>query len=216
MPHNGIRMVCFDAGGVLVRICRSWHEGCERSGVPFRWNAEAEAMEPDRRDLNDRYQRGLLTCDEFFAGMAGVCGGLYTAEEIRTVHEGWIIEEYPGVRGLIGQLNDREDLTTGLLSNTSASHWSQGLMHGGLGVSAVGRVHHPHASHVLGLLKPSEAIYRAFERATGFQGAEILFFDDLPENVAAAAGAGWTARLIDYRTDTAAQIAGALREFGLE
>ena len=30
------RTVCFDLGGVIVRICRSWEEGCHRAGVSLR------------------------------------------------------------------------------------------------------------------------------------------------------------------------------------
>ncbi|MBK7404854.1 MAG: HAD-IA family hydrolase [Phycisphaerales bacterium] len=215
MGRDGIRMVCFDAGGVLVRICRSWREGCVRSGVPFRRNPEADARERERRELSDDYQRGVVGCADFFEQMAGLTGGLYNAEEIRRVHDAWIIGEYPGVHELILALHTRDGLTTGLLSNTSASHWSQRLMFGGGESSAVGSVRHPHASHLLGLIKPGEAIYRAFERETGFRPSEILFFDDLLDNVEGAARAGWEARRIDHEGDTASQIERALRGYGL-
>jgi FMN phosphatase YigB (HAD superfamily) len=85
-------------------------------------------------------------------------------------------------------------------------------MRGGQGVSAVGLVRHPHASHVLGLLKPGREIYNAFERETGVPGHEILFFDDLPENVQAAAEAGWNAEQIDFTRDTRVQIERSLRD----
>ena len=29
-------IVCFDIGGVLVRICRTWEEGCIAADVPLR------------------------------------------------------------------------------------------------------------------------------------------------------------------------------------
>lgn len=216
MASDGVRMVCFDAGGVLVRICRSWREGCDAAGVEFRWSEHADATEGQRRLINDDFQRGLVSGDDFFSRMAGTTGGLYTAEEIRAVHDVWILDEYDGVGELVERLNAIPDLHTGLLSNTNASHWSQALMFGGRGVSAVGRVAHPHASHLLGLTKPDPQVYRAFERETGAQPAEILFFDDLEENIVAARAAGWRAELIDYRDDTTAQILRHLRRHGVD
>lgn len=213
-PHP-IRMVCFDAGGVLVRICRSWREGCEAAGVPYRWSDRAEAGESVRREINDAYQRGELACDGYYEGMASSSGGLYVAAEIRAVHEAWILDEYPGVRGLIDRLNKAEGLSSGVLSNTSPSHWAQPHMLGGRGVSAVGSVEHPHASHLLGFLKPGVEIYRAFERETGFGPGEILFFDDLAENVQAARAIGWHAEVIDHTAVTAPQIVGHLQHHGI-
>lgn len=43
----------------------------------------------------------------------------------------------------------------------------------------------------LGLLKPDAAIYAAVEQATGLAPAQMLFVDDSPANVAAAAARGW-------------------------
>jgi HAD superfamily hydrolase (TIGR01509 family) len=46
-------------------------------------------------------------------------------------------------------------------------------------------------------LKPNPKIYEVFEQTTGCQGNEILYLDDRPENVAAAATRGWHA--IEHR-----------------
>ncbi len=215
MKTSPIRMVCFDAGGVLVRICRSWQEGCEAAGIEYRWSDAAQAGEPERQMLSDAYQRGEISCEVFFEQMAETTSGLVAADDIRAVHDAWILDEYPGVRDLICRLNHVPSLTTGLLSNTSARHWEGGLMWGGRGVSAVGSVAHPHASHLLGMLKPGQDIYRAFEQQTGFTGSEILFFDDLPDNIEAARAAGWHAEVIDYAGDTAAQTGRHLVESGV-
>ncbi|VAX40816.1 hypothetical protein MNBD_PLANCTO03-176 [hydrothermal vent metagenome] len=215
MKPNSIRMVCFDAGGVLVRICRSWEEGCRVAGIEYRWSEVVQAGEAERVAISNAYQRGEIACSEFFEQMATTAGGLYAADDIRVVHDAWILGEYPGVRELIDRLNGTDELVTGLLSNTSARHWEGLWMQGSPGGSAVGRIEHPHASHLLGLLKPGVEIYRAFEQETGYTGSEILFFDDLPENVAAARAAGWRAEVIDFAGDTARQIAGHLAACGV-
>jgi putative hydrolase of the HAD superfamily len=80
---------------------------------------------------------------------------------------------------------------------------------------AVMKLHHRHASHELGLAKPDAAIYREFERLTNSRREEILFFDDLPENIETAKSIGWQCVQIDPNTRTDTQILAALREHGV-
>jgi FMN phosphatase YigB (HAD superfamily) len=66
------------------------------------------------------------------------------------------------------------------------------------------RVRHRFASHLLGARKPDRAVFERVEAATGRAGRDVLFFDDLEENVAAARAAGWRAALVDPLGDPAA------------
>ncbi|GAB1361924.1 HAD-IA family hydrolase [Rhodobacter sp.] len=54
---------------------------------------------------------------------------------------------------------------------------------------------HAFVSGRLGLLKPDPAIYAEVERGTGLPPEALLFTDDKPENVAAAAARGWQTHL---------------------
>lgn len=209
-------IVVFDLGGVVVRICRSWQEACRAAGVPF----HARVAEPDlvtaRAPLVRAYERGELSCPDYFRSIADSTAGLYTPDEVRRLHESWILGEYAGVSDLIDDLH-HAGVATGVLSNTNASHWRQLAPgdHGPPRFPAACKPRHLHASHLLGLAKPSRDIYREFERLSGFQPASIVFFDDTPDNVRAAADAGWHARLIDHAGDPAAQMRAHLRGFGL-
>lgn len=214
MTDTPVRMVCFDAGGVLVQICRTWQERCERAGVPFRWDTEAEADSDERRAIHAEFERGRMSPDGYFDALAASADGLYTPEELHAIHVAWIAEEYPGVRVLVRALRDVPTVSTGLLSNTNAVHWMTPSMTGDTG-SAVSGLDHPHASHLLGLTKPSLEVFRAFEDESGFDAGSILFFDDLPENVNSARAAGWTAERIDHSGDTAAQIVDYLAGHGV-
>ena len=80
---------------------------------------------------------------------------------------------------------------------------------------SIGKLGRRFASHEMRLHKPDPAIYREFERSVGLAGAEILFFDDLPENVASAREVGWIAEQIDHRHGTYEQIQAALRRHGI-
>lgn len=213
-----IRCVCFDWGGVILRFCRSFAEGVRAAGLELRDGAnEAEAIAA-RRGLANQYSIGKLSRAEFLSRASLATSGIYTIEELERINHAWLIEEYPGVGAIVDELNALPHIETALLSNTTEIHWlrqhpepsrSIGIPH----FPTASKLKHRHASHLLGLLKPDDAIYAAFERETGFEPRSILFYDDLKDNVAAAQSRGWNAVQIDHTGDTAAQIRASLREF---
>jgi HAD superfamily hydrolase (TIGR01509 family) len=205
-----IRLVTFDWGGVILKHHRSWADSCVSAGVEVRQGHDRTELVMQRRALNLQFQCGKLTPQEFYPKMAGATGGLYTAAEVRRIHDAWLTEEYPGIDAVIGRLTALTRVETALLSNTNECHWARMK-----DFPTAGLLKHRHASHLLGHAKPGPDIYRAFERATGFSGAEVLFFDDVVENVAAAVEVGWRAELIDYKEDTASQVAGHLARYGV-
>jgi len=212
-----IRCVCFDWGGVILAHCRSWGEACAAAGLPLREGWDAPERVTKRRALNARFQRGQIEPDAFFAAIEAANDGLYTALETRTLHDAWLTGEYPGIAEVIRRLALVPDVETALLSNTNSEHWLRHIAAEGRDADfpTVALLKHRHASHLLGAAKPDEAIYRAFERETGFRGPEVLFFDDLTENIAAAERCGWRGALIDHTGDTARQVEWALTSRGV-
>lgn len=220
---DGQPLVIFDAGGVLVRICRTWEEGARRAGIEAPPDVMADEARARRRELSLLYQAGRLPEAEYFTRMAEAVGGAPSAGDspgactpdiIERVHDAWLVEEYPGVRALIDDLR-AAGLPTALLSNTNARHWEQMARPGGP-FAAVGRLDRWFLSHELGACKPEEAIYAAVEQAVkrdvGAPPDRIIFFDDLEENIAAADARGWRAIQVDHTGDTAAQMRHALTE----
>lgn len=204
-----VRLVCFDLGGVVVRLCRSWDEGCLAAGVEIRDRRRTPEQEERRRAAVDAYQRGELECDAFFAAVADTFNGVYAPEEVRRVHDAWIIREYEGVGDLVARLHDAR-LATACLSNTNPGHWRR--LREWPAVAALGA---RYASHQMRLLKPDERIYRAFEEAAGARGREILFFEDTPENAETARAVGWRAEVVDPAEETAPQIEHHLAAHGV-
>jgi putative hydrolase of the HAD superfamily len=207
-----IRLVCFDLGGVLVKICRSWSEGCRAAGLDVRGNSAGERAGNARRELMQLFGTGRISEHEWAEQTALALAGLYTADELRRIHHAWSRAEYDGALALIEALNARE-VSTACLSNTNHSHWTRLVHHDGQqplqGVPeypTVLSLRHRHASHLLGFAKPDAAIYRAFEQATAHAPADILFFDDLPENVAAARALGWHAERVNSHLETVPQL----------
>lgn len=218
MTKERPKLVCFDWGGVVLKICRSWEEGCAAAGLAVRPGSATPEGRAARRAWAARYQVGEITCDEFFEGASRAIDGLYSADEIRAIHDAWLIAEYPGVGEVIEKLVATPGIETGLLSNTNQRHWERHLPRS-RGVRpdfpSVGLLQHRHASHLLRLAKPQGEIYEAFERETGVRPRDILFFDDLGENIAAARARGWKAEQIDHTADTAEQIRRHLLSHGV-
>ncbi len=208
--EHPVQLVCFDVGGVLLRICRTWAEGCEAAGIDVRHDdAQFKALRSQWYALVQQHQTGRLDIDGYAEAVSALVGRMYTPQEIETIHRAWVIEEYHGVADIIDELN-AADIQTASLSNTNHAHWD-----GITRYPALARLGTLYASHELGLHKPEEAIYRAIEQRTGFADSRILFFDDLQENVEAARLIGWRAEQIDPLRCTASQIRSALDQHGV-
>lgn len=215
-----VGVVVFDWGGVLVRICRSLAEGCARAGLPLPDGHDDTEATRRRRALALPYQRGEIGPEDYYVELSALSGGLWSVEDCRRLHDAWVIEEYDGAADLTLELSEIEGLSTAMLSNTNASHWARQFP--GADGSAPEFVAPSHlrtrlASHLLGCAKPERAIYEAAAGELGFAGreAEILFFDDLPDNIEAARACGWRAERIDHTGDTVLQIREHLGRHGV-
>ncbi len=206
-------LIVFDWGGVLLRICRSWEEGCERAGLSVHEEDLTPAKREQRHALAQAYQLGKLSCDAFFEELAATTHGRISPGDAQSLHDAWLIEEYPGITQLLSDLHQLNAVSTALLSNTNAGHWRRHLS-AAAGVPpdfpAAGSLEHRFGSHLLGLAKPNDEIYHALESKTGVAPEQILFFDDLSENVQAAQRRGWRVECIDHAADPAAQMRARL------
>jgi putative hydrolase of the HAD superfamily len=219
--QGSIDLVCFDLGGVLVRIRTDWAERCRALGLDVRGSAASEITERARRSITEAHMLGQIGIDGWVREVGLTLGGLYTPREIRALHEAIMIDEYPGVGALIDDLH-RAGITTACLSNTNEAHWAA-ILHrdgehprpGEPRYPGVRRLRAHYASHLMGMTKPAPDIYRAFEKATGRRGSQILFFDDLAENVAAARALGWHAESIDESRTPSEQMRAHLAVYGL-
>lgn len=197
------RLVCFDLGGVLIRICRSWSEACALAGFELR-RADLLASQTwmsRRKAIIDRYQRGALSTSAYLSALSEAVEGLYTPSEIEQIHEVWTQDPYPGAEALIDALLDRPDVRIACLSNTNDAHWQR--LTRVTKYRLLTKLHHTLASHELRCLKPEPEIYRlAHDRFSAgaesrLSPQEVIFFDDLEDNIAAARRFGWQAWTVD-------------------
>lgn len=207
-------MVCFDLGGVVVRIHGAWEQAAAGAGLsgalPSTWSSRETVNTWQQAHL--AHHRGQLTSQQYFETVAQLSAGHYSARDVERVHHGWLIEEYPGMSELAARITARGHVTA-CLSNTNDYHWRQMLeLEGYPTVRSLGL---KLASHELQLLKPEPEIYAAALARFGCRPQEVVFFDDLLENVRAAQSCGWNAVRIDPTGSPAEQVVRALRELNV-
>jgi len=208
--RHPVKIVCVDLGGVIVRIRRSLAETLHAVGVPgYELDGIGDAQMRAYRTAVAMHQRGEHDLRTWLDAAHEALAGRIDRETIARAHDAVLIGEYPGVTSSLGAIR-AAGATTACLSNTNDRHW-EALVE----LPAMAEIEHRHASHLLGLEKPDERIFREFERVTGYAGEDILFLDDLEEHCVSARACGWNAVRIDHERDTASQIIAAARAHGV-
>jgi HAD superfamily hydrolase (TIGR01509 family) len=199
--QHPIQHVVFDIGGVLISHVRSWREAHERTTLPWHdYLGTPEFMQATRESVY-AHMSGRISSQEWYDLAAAASQGHLSSEGARAVLEAWLYEDYPRVDEVVEEIHAAGRITA-TLSNTNPVHWEQMLTTS----RVLPRIHHPHASHLLGAAKPQTEIFEAFERTTGFERHTVLYFDDVTENVEVARAFGWRAEHIDHTGDPAAQL----------
>lgn len=192
------KAVCFDLGGVVVRISYRWAEMLTRAGLPVPAHVNGEDDLASMPGF-EAFQAGDIAFDEYLAGMARHLS--LSAEQAERVHRNMLIEPFPGVAELVRELGER-GFATGCLSNTNAPHWAE--MTGTDRFPAILAMDVRLASHEIRVSKPAPEAFLAFAEACGTD--QVLLFDDSVENCEAAIRLGWHATRIDPERDPARQM----------
>ncbi len=210
MPDAPIKLVCFDLGGVLVKICGDWAEACRLAGV-----SKPTAMTDDRivqriNAINTRYEIGQIDDAAFECEVADAAG--MTPRAVAALCGVWLKGPYPGTETLLDRLKPT-GVRTACFSNTNARHWR--IMNGEATKKwPLRRLNYRFASHRIGAMKPQPEAYEHVEGASGTAPESILFFDDSADNCSAARQRGWQAEQIDPQGDTVGQMHVHLERYG--
>ena len=120
MPDNpSIRLVCFDLGRVLVRICDDWQQACGIAMVPFPAVLADRAVRERFHELTALGDIGKIGFDEFLQSASQILS--LPAAQIRAAQEAYLRPAYVGSTELLEQLSAR-GIKTACLSNTSENH----------------------------------------------------------------------------------------------
>jgi putative hydrolase of the HAD superfamily len=191
-------VLLFDLGGVLV----------EATGLAALKRLLPQASEAEiagrwyGSPVVGRFERGQIDTATFAREFIAEWSIVMAPEAFIEAFTGWVVGFYPGALELLARL--RAQHTVACLSNTNAAHWAR-----------MGRdldaFDHRIASHLVGHMKPEAAIYEAALQRLAVPARDVIFFDDLAANVAAAREAGMQAHQVRGLAETAA----ALQRLGM-
>jgi putative hydrolase of the HAD superfamily len=179
-----VRTVAFDAMGVLYRSA----DDVADLLVPFGRARGSRLSDEEIRTVYRRACVGEMTSAVLWEQL-GVAGAPHDLDAAYTAGH----EMTPGMLALIDELRAL-GVPLGCISN-DVTEWSRALrVRHGLDA----RIPHWTVSGDVRARKPDERIYRAFLERTGSAASDVIFVDDRPANVAAAAGLGFVTVLVDF------------------
>ena len=173
-------IILFDLGNVLVRVD---YGGFLRTlGFDHEMAARElyELLEEDSR----AYEMGKVTAEEFLGVINAKLQRSYTFEEFRRAWVSILPSPVPGVSKLVERLVSEYRLM--LLSNTNELHFR----HSTESFPILRHFERCFLSYQVGALKPEPAIYQCVLKDVDVPPRQVLFIDDLEQNVQAGRNAG--------------------------
>ena len=192
------KIVVFDLGKVLVDFDYSIaaRKIAARSTMPL---DDINRFIGDS-DLTVKYELGVVTRREFFEQTRQAIGFHGTFEEFGEFFAD-IFTPIPPMIELHADLR-RRGVPTYIFSNTN----DLAIEHIRRNFPFFKKFNGYIFSCEIGAMKPDAKIYEALEKLAGRRGADILYLDDRPENVAGGAVRGWRAILHETPEKTRAAV----------
>jgi 2-haloacid dehalogenase len=211
MTHD-VRIVIFDLGRVLMRICDDWKHACAQAGIDAPTGELDSTANAGLLEVVKRSEVGAIDTNTFCELAAPFLK--LRPEHVLALSDAYLIGPYPGVNELLDDVHAK-GIKTACLSNTNENHWRQMTDPSHRNALPLARLDYRFASQLMKLRKPDDAIYAAVERETGLAGNQIVFFDDLSENVASAKNRSWNAIKIEIDDDPVAQVRKHLKSLAI-
>ncbi|MGO8838381.1 MAG: HAD family hydrolase [Limisphaerales bacterium] len=191
-------VVAFDLGKVLVDFDYSIaaRKIAARSKTSL---AEIRVLIEQSRFIID-YETGRLTRREFYTQVREATGFSGTLEEFGGLFAD-IFTEIPPMVELHARIRQR-GIATYIFSNTNDLAVEHVRRNFPFFANFDGYIY----SYEVGTMKPNPGIYEALEKLASRRGADIVYLDDRPENVAGGAARGWQAILHETPEKTRAAV----------
>jgi putative hydrolase of the HAD superfamily len=177
-----MKAICFDFGNVVGYF--SYRKPLERLRRHTDLNDE-QILEAIGGELQEDYESGRLTSDEFLRRAVECCCLRCSAEEL-AMHYANIFWPNEDVCAMLPKLRGRYRLLLG--SNTCDLHARQFKRQF---ADPLANFDSLVLSHEIGDRKPKAAFFEHVQRLAGCPPEECLFIDDLPANIEGAKACGW-------------------------
>lgn len=177
-----VRAVVFDIGNVLIE----WNPERMYDRVIGEARRRAMFAAVDLHGMNDRVDRGADWLTEVRATSAAFPD---FAAEIMLWHDRWLEMAAPVIPQSLRLMEalQGKGVPVFALTNFGIQTFDHAMPH----YPFLGRFDRAFVSGHMGVIKPEARIYEMVEEESGLSGAELIFADDRPENIAAAEARGW-------------------------
>ena len=182
-----VKALLFDLGGVLINIdfaraLRAWSAFSPLSVAQLK-----AAFQQD--DAYERIETGRITTARYFEHLRACLKLDATDEQIADAWNSLLLDEITETVDAIRRAREQLKLPCYIFSNTSPTHHALWRVRHARMLEAFERVF---VSSEIGLRKPHREAFDFVAREIGVPPQAILFFDDLADNVAGAAAAGFS------------------------
>lgn len=130
------------------------------------------------------YEIGMMDTNAFLTAMESVFEQRFIRQQILDAFNAIIVRDNEQIVPFVDAVSAEHRIA--ILSNTCACHWEKVLRVSSL----VHRIPHHFSSFALGMMKPDVHIYHRVCESLNVQPQDVLFIDDLQENVDGARAAG--------------------------
>lgn len=181
---GAIKAVVFDLGGVLLELAdplATFELELEEAEFHSLWLRSRSVRE---------FERGAIDARAFAEAVVRELELPLDAGRFLQRFDAWPRALFPETPALLEAIP--RGVRRVLLSNTNAAHWGRPAISGALD----GRFDLTFLSYRTGLLKPDREAFAQVSAACACAPGELLFFDDNPGNVEAAARFGMQAHLV--------------------
>lgn len=183
LTNETIRVLLFDLGGVLLKL----HDPIETFGLKI---GASEFNEQWLRSPSVRkFESGAIDAEEFARKIVAEAKLPYDWQEFIKKFDAWPDRLFDQTLSVLQAIP--ANYHRALLSNINALHWGREDIAGPL----TGCFDQSFLSYQTGCIKPDREAYELVVTTYGCRPDEVLFFDDNPTNVAAAADYGMQAVL---------------------
>ena len=182
MVPNFPRLLLFDYGGVLLVLndpVETFGIGSSRADFARRWLESPAVQAHESGQIDHETFARQIVCDMQLP---------YDWQEFIRRFDAWPGKVPAATAALVRSIPPA--IECALLSNINARHWQAQDIPGDFG----GRIARCFLSYEIGLVKPEPRVFQYVLDATDIAPGDILFLDDNPANIEAAARAGMRTR----------------------
>ncbi|MBR1882404.1 MAG: HAD family phosphatase [Muribaculaceae bacterium] len=204
-----IKTIAFDMGGVIFNIDTS--QAIRRFQEIGFDQASTYLDAYEQTGIFAQLESGLISAEDFRRELSRLCGKELTMDDCGRGWLGYYVslpeQNLPCVQALRA-----EGFRTVLLSNTNPfmMDWARSERFDGHGHGIGTYFDALYLSYEMGVMKPSPKIFEQVIAAERLQPQEILFLDDSPHNIAAAAAIGMRTHLVVAGADWTREIESLL------